>query len=148
MDSSQYLQYVEQFKRITAVVIEQEVIRRRTAGIAVAIYYVENKKKKRRYAKKKCWIAPIFKNRKESSFYFALIPKLKLEDLRFHNYSRMSATQLEELLQIVGAKLQKQNVVRESISPPERLALTLRFVLICLCMLGLVSTMQKIGPRS
>jgi len=131
MDNSQYLHYVEQFKRITAVVIEQEIRRRRTAGVAAAIYYMENKK--RRYAKKNCWVAPIFKNRKESSFYFASVPKLKLEDLRFHNYFRMSATQLEELLQIVGAKLQKQNVVRESISPPERLALTLRFVLICLC---------------
>ena len=42
----------------------------------------------------------------------------------------MSATQFEELLEIVGAKLQKENIVRESISPSERLALTLRFVLV------------------
>lgn len=75
---------------------------------------------------KNCWVEPIFGNCKENSFYFASVPKLKLEDLRFH--FRMSATQLEELLEIVGAKLQKQNVVWKSIFPLERLALTLRFV--------------------
>lgn len=123
MDSSQY---VEQFKCTIAVLAEQVIKRRRTAAIAAVIHNVENKKRK--YAKKNYWVAPIFENRKEKSFYFASIPELKLEDLRFHNYFRMSATQLEKLLEIVGANLQKQDVVRESISPAERLALTLRYL--------------------
>lgn len=122
MDSSQY---VKQFKYTIAVLAEQVIKRRRIAGIAAVIHHVENKKRK--YAKKNYWVAPIFENRKEKSFYFASIPELKLEDLRFHNYFRMSATQLEKLLEIVGANLQKQDVVRVSISPAERLALTLRF---------------------
>ncbi|KMQ90587.1 nuclease harbi1 [Lasius niger] len=40
----------------------------------------------------------------------------------------MTATQLEELMGMIGAKLQKQDVIRQSITPSERLALTLRFV--------------------
>lgn len=84
--------------------------------------------KKRKYKEKRYWIAPIFEDRQEHSFFFASIPKLVLEDIRFHNYFRMTATQLEELLGMVGPKLQKQDVVRQSITPPEWLALTLRYV--------------------
>ncbi|KYQ51405.1 hypothetical protein ALC60_09493 [Trachymyrmex zeteki] len=123
---NEYLNYVEQFKRTILTVVELEIKRRRTAAAAAVLRYTENKN--RQYSKKQCWIAPIFEDRNKSSFYFASVPKLRLEDLRFHNYFRMSSNKLEELLQIVGAKLQKQNVVRESISPPERLALILRFV--------------------
>ncbi|XP_077280679.1 uncharacterized protein LOC143907665 [Temnothorax americanus] len=40
----------------------------------------------------------------------------------------MSSTQLENLLQIVGPKLQKQTHIREPISAEERLCLTLRYL--------------------
>ncbi|XP_032688981.1 protein ALP1-like [Odontomachus brunneus] len=127
MTMDQYLHYRERLKRLfITILIEQQVKRRRIAAVAAVIHHVQSKKRK--YLKKKFWIAPIFKNRKKNSFYFASVPKLKLEDLRFRNYFRMSATQFEELLQIVGTNLQKQNVVRESISSSERLALTLRYM--------------------
>ena len=84
-------------------------------------------KKKRLYKKKNYWVAPLFKNHDKHGFFFASFPKLVLEDIRFHNYFRMTATQLEELLGMIGAKLKKQDVMRQSITP-ERLALTLRFV--------------------
>jgi len=102
-------------------------VRRRRIAVAVAIMLLL-KKKKKTYKKKKHWVAPIFENRNEHSFFFASVPKLILEDIRFHNYFRMTATQLEELLGVIGAKLQKQDVIRQSITPSERLALTLRFV--------------------
>ena len=78
--------------------------------------------------KKRFWVALIFKNRNEHSFFFALVPKLILENIRFYNYFQMTATQLEELLGIIGHTLQKQDFIRQSISSPERLSLTLRFV--------------------
>jgi hypothetical protein len=84
------------------------------------------KKNQRIKKKKRFWVAPIFKNRCEHGFYHALLPTLKLEDLRFHNYFRMSTIQYEELLAIVGPHLEKQYVVREPISATERLTLTLR----------------------
>ncbi|XP_018376371.1 PREDICTED: uncharacterized protein LOC108769727 [Trachymyrmex cornetzi] len=93
---------------------------------SLALLLVE--KKKRRNKKKRLWVAPIFQKRCEHGFYHALLPTLKLEDLRFHNYFRMSATQYEELLSIVGPHLEKQYVVREPISAAERLTLTLRFL--------------------
>ncbi|KYN11043.1 hypothetical protein ALC57_16822 [Trachymyrmex cornetzi] len=63
---------------------------------SLALLLVE--KKKRRNKKKRLWVAPIFQKRCEHSLYHALLPTLKLEDLRFHNYFRMLATQYEELL--------------------------------------------------
>ncbi|XP_011860305.1 PREDICTED: putative nuclease HARBI1, partial [Vollenhovia emeryi] len=40
----------------------------------------------------------------------------------------MTSIQMEELLGMIGSKLQKQDVVRQSITPSERLALTLRYL--------------------
>ncbi|EZA51442.1 hypothetical protein X777_09711, partial [Ooceraea biroi] len=60
---------------------------------------------KKRYCKKKYWIAPIFQERKVHGFFHAVLPKLVLEDLRFNNYIRMSATQFEKLTFLVGADI-------------------------------------------
>lgn len=84
------------------------------------------KKNKRHKKKKRLWVSPILKKRYEHGFYHALLPTLKLEDLRFRNYFRMSTMQYEELLAIVGPHLEKQYVVREPINAAERLSLTLR----------------------
>ena len=89
---------------------------------------------KRPYRKKQYWVAPYLKDRLEHSFYYVSMSKLTIENgVRFHNYFRMSVIQLEELLSIVGSLLVKQNVVRESIPPKERLAITLRFILYNYC---------------
>ncbi|XP_012522028.1 protein ALP1-like [Monomorium pharaonis] len=106
---------------ITATV-RAEIKRRRAAVVIAAMHLIQQKKKVCK--KKKYWVAPIFKNRSRHSSFFASTPKLILEDIQFHNF-RMTATQLEELLGIVGSKLQKQDV---SITPAERLALTLRYL--------------------
>jgi len=84
----------------------------------------------KRYSKKKFWVAPLFQNRNEHGFYKAILPYIRLESARFINYFRMSSTQLEDLLQIVAPKLQKQTFMREPVSAEERLCLTLRFVLL------------------
>jgi len=123
--NNQYIEYMEQYRRIVATTVAVEVRRRRIVAMLTMRHLL---KKKKSYKKKKYWVAPLFENRCEHSFFFASVPKLILEDIRFHNYFRMTATQLEELLSMVGLKLQKQDVVRQSITPPERLALTLRFV--------------------
>lgn len=73
----------------------QENIRKRRAAALVAVLL---NVKKRKYSHKKYWIAPIFQARKEHGFFHAVLPKLVLEDLRFHNYIRISATQLEDLI--------------------------------------------------
>ena len=69
-------------------------------------------------------MVPILKEREEYGFYHALFPILQLQDLRFHSYLRMSATQLEKLIHLFGHDLQKKIVVRSSIGVTERLVIT------------------------
>lgn len=109
--------------------------------IFVITLLLTNQTQKRHYSKKNFWVAPLFQNRNEHGFYKANLPYIRLESARFINYFRMSSTQLEDLLQIVGLKLQKQTFMRESVSAEERLCLTLRFVLLHFL------NKQKIGKR-
>lgn len=109
-------------------VIAKEIKKRRIL-VLCAIMRKLQENEKRPYKKKQYWVAPYLKDRPEHSFYYVLIPKLTIENgVRFHNYFRMSATQLEEMLSIVGPLLVKENVIREPIQPKERLIITLRFV--------------------
>lgn len=101
----------------------QENIRKRKV---IAVTAVLLKIKKRKYSPKKYWVAPIFQVRKEHGFFYAVLSKLILEDLRFHNYIRMSATQLEDLVFLIGPKIFKQYYIREPIDVAERLFITLR----------------------
>ncbi|KYN22361.1 Putative nuclease HARBI1 [Trachymyrmex cornetzi] len=102
-------------------------VKMRRIMIATAIMLeLQKTQMKRDYKKKQYWVAPYLKDQ-EHSFFHISIPKLIFEDsIHFHNYFRMSATQLEELLTLIGPQLQKMNATRECIGPKERLALTLR----------------------
>lgn len=102
--------------------------RNRLALLALAISVSKMENEKKTYTKKRFWVHPIFAKRSECGFFHAVLPTLQLEEVGFRNYFRMSASQLEELLGIVGPQLQKQPICRDAISPKERLCLTLRFV--------------------
>lgn len=103
-------------------------IQKTRIAAAIAMIAAIEKNKRRKYKKKKYWVAEIFENRAVYGFYHAIFPMLRLEDSRFINYCRMSATEFEKLLCLVEPTISKQYVVRDPISAPERLALTLRFV--------------------
>ncbi|KAL0116466.1 hypothetical protein PUN28_009847 [Cardiocondyla obscurior] len=102
----------EDLERTVALVVAEEIKKRRTTIIASAMLLLLKKKKS--YKKKKYWVAPIFQNRSEHGFYFASMPKLLLKDI--------------QLLGIIRLHIQKQDVIRQSVTPSERLALTLRYV--------------------
>ncbi|XP_067217094.1 putative nuclease HARBI1 [Linepithema humile] len=109
-------------------VIAKEIKKRRILVLCAFMRKLQ-KNEKRPYRKKQYWVAPYLKDRPEHSFYYVSIPKLTIENgVRFHNYFRMSATQFEELLSIVGPLLIKENVIREPIQPKERLMITLRYL--------------------
>ncbi|XP_018304028.1 putative nuclease HARBI1, partial [Mycetomoellerius zeteki] len=61
-------------------------------------------------------------------FYTAILPSLRLENIGFHNYFRMSATKLEELLHLVQPYLSKEYYIRQPIAVEEKLMLTLRYL--------------------
>lgn len=81
---------------------------------------------KRKYKKKRYWVADILHQRRRNGFYHAVIPILKLDDLRFRNYLRMSHTQFEELLQLVAPRITRRHVIREPIEAEQRLIICLR----------------------
>lgn len=121
--------YTAQCANNLKIAITRAVRKRRIVIATAVMLELQRMQKKRDYKKKQYWVAPYLKDHQKHNFFHVSIPKLTLEDgIRYHNYFRMSATQLEELLLLVGAQLQKMNVVRECIGPKERLALTLRFV--------------------
>lgn len=59
------------------------------------------------------------KKKKTVGFYLTVVPTFILEYLRFHNYFRMSVTQLENLLILVDPDILKQNYIRELINIAE-----------------------------
>ncbi|CAG5079591.1 Protein of unknown function [Cotesia congregata] len=89
---------------------------------------------KRKYTPKKFWIHPLFKLRREHGFFEAVFPTLSSYSEKIENYIRMTAVQFEQLLYLVGPKISKQKVIREPISAPARLAMTLRFLATGDCM--------------
>ena len=76
------------------------------------------------------WVRDWIDRRREYGAYTNLLNELKIEDSQqFRNFIRMSAVELEDLLCLVGPKIQKQDTVfRESIQASERLMVTLRFL--------------------
>ncbi|KAK6482916.1 protein ALP1-like [Huso huso] len=61
--------------------------------------------------------------------FHRLVQELKLDGARFRHYFRMSTTQSEDLLQIVGPHLYKNRTnYREAISEDQRLAICFRFL--------------------
>lgn len=69
-----------------------------------------------------------FSSKKKTWFFYAVLAKLVLEDLRFHNYLCMSATQLEDLILLVASEIFKQYYIRKPIDVAERVFITLRYL--------------------
>lgn len=116
-------QYYEWSVKCIDIINKELGKRRLLAGIVVLYNLMKFKKKKRQF-----WIAEMFKNRKRYGFYHAILPSVRLEDLRFKNYTRMTTIQFEELLLMIGSDLKKQYVVREPINEEQRLIVTLRYL--------------------
>lgn len=108
--------------------INQEFQRQRRAEFATGIAIIANIIKLKKKRSKRLWLSELFKQRHRYGFYYAILPSVRLEDLRFKNYTRMTMTQFEELLSIIGNNLKKQYVVREPINEEQRLILTLRYI--------------------
>lgn len=93
---------------------------------AITAFLLSNQEK-REYTKKKYQVAPIFRKRNIHGFFKTVFPILHMEDLRFYNYLRMSATQLETLTMLIGHDLYKLHHLREPIKVTERIVITLRY---------------------
>lgn len=94
----------------------------------ILAYYFYRKLKKVEKSKRRFWVHPILEQREEFGAFHSLIKtQLREDEDKFFNYFRMQKTTFDKLLQKVSEKLQHQDTnMRQSISPAERLAVTLR----------------------
>jgi len=76
------------------------------------------------------WVHPINIKRPEFGIFSHLYPDLLEDEEKFHRLFRMNIEQFYRLSQLVREEIRKQNTnYRRAISPEERLAIFLRYVL-------------------
>jgi len=96
----------------------------------VAAVYVALAINKRRKVKRKCWVKNWVRRRERQGAYTQLIRELQLEDAQqFRNFTRMSAVEVQSLVNMRGPVIGKQDTaMRNAISVEERVMVTLRFL--------------------
>ena len=93
----------------------------------VSAIIASSRRKKRR--KRNVWIKPWIASRESDGAFHKLMKDLENDVDSLNNYLRMDLPAFEELLGTTGKHLQKKDTVfRNSISPAEQLAVTLRFL--------------------
>jgi hypothetical protein len=95
--------------------------------IEVAAVWLLHKRNAKRKVNRKMWVHPINNARLGKGAFHVLSEEIKSDPNKFFNYYRMSATSFETLLNSIESSIKKFDTnMRESISPRERLSLTLR----------------------
>jgi hypothetical protein len=96
----------------------------------VAAVYVASAMNNRRKVKRKCWIKNWVRRRDRQGAYMQLISELQLEDAQqFRNFTRMSAVEVQSLVNMLGPVIGKQDTaMRIAISMEERVIVTFRFL--------------------
>ncbi|KAG8239868.1 hypothetical protein J437_LFUL018979 [Ladona fulva] len=84
------------------------------------------RRKKRRNRRRRFWVNPLVLERRNRGLFHTLFDDLLQDDEKFFWYFRMSKSTFEELLCGIEISITKQNtIMRQSIPPAEKLALTL-----------------------
>jgi hypothetical protein len=101
--------------------------RLREAKLA-AVIYVALATDNRRKVKRKCWVKNWARRHDRWGAYRQLISELQLEDAQqFRNFTRMSAVEVQSLVNMMGPVIGKQGtVMRNTVSMEERVIVTLR----------------------
>lgn len=95
----------------------------------IIAYYLYKKMQKKEKRKKKMWVHPILLERKSYGIFYTLFEDLKKDETKFFNFFRMSQVTFQKILTLIQDKLRHVDTdMRESITPAERLAVTLRYV--------------------
>ncbi|KAH7702476.1 nuclease HARBI1-like protein [Aphelenchoides avenae] len=77
--------------------------------------------------RRKHWTHPIFASRATEGEFEKLMPRLRSDPTKFHNYFRMGITAFDLLLGLIGDRLGKSSI-RTPVGPEQRLAITLAFL--------------------
>lgn len=85
-------------------------------------------RRRRQRQKRKFWVHPILELREQHGQFYHLFMELRSDEEKFFNYFRMSVSSFDELNNILKSKIKREDtIMRRSIQPEERLAVTLRF---------------------
>ncbi|XP_039748215.1 protein ALP1-like [Pararge aegeria] len=85
---------------------------------------LKKKKRKRRY-----WVHPILRDRLVHGQFVTLYPKLRMYDNKFFDYLRMSIKSFDELIELIRQDIScSETHLRPSVSPEEKLVITLRYL--------------------
>jgi len=77
--------------------------------------------------KRKIWVHEINKKRTENNTIFNFLAELRKDELKFKNFTRMSSTTFDFILNEIGEAIRSQDTnFRQSIAPAEKLLVTLR----------------------
>ncbi|GBN46829.1 hypothetical protein AVEN_51539-1 [Araneus ventricosus] len=86
---------------------------------------------RRRRIKRNYWVHPINQKREQIGIFHTLLKELQKDENKFFNFFRMTIPSFNELHQRLKTKiLRKNSKMRNSITSEERLALTLRGVIL------------------
>ena len=93
------------------------------------LLYLRRRWRRRLKYLKRFWVGLIFRRREQYGEYFKLVQEMKNEDHEsYFAYFRMLPRHFNYLLSLVKPLITKCNTRRDTISPAERLALTLRYL--------------------
>ncbi|XP_068129859.1 uncharacterized protein [Hyperolius riggenbachi] len=94
-------------------------------------FFMERMRRRRRQPRRRhrFWVHPLVVERPLKGQFTLLYEDIRSHPVKFFNYTRMSTSTFDYLLQTLGAHLRRQNTwYRNAVIPEERLLLTLRFL--------------------
>ncbi|XDV15962.1 hypothetical protein PO909_015873, partial [Leuciscus waleckii] len=99
--------------------------RRRTIAFLLLLARLRRRGRRR----SQYWVHPLNQRRPQQGDFYHLVEELRLDSQRHHQYFRMSAEKMDELLSIIGPEITRQNTnYRSAIEPKQRLAVGLRYL--------------------
>ena len=98
-------------------------------GALAVLQQIYDEEKKEKLKRKRWWVRPRIARRQQCGAFNALVKEIKVDDPRaFAILVRMDAQQIQYLIDAVSPLIvHKDKVMRDAISPSERIAVTLRF---------------------
>lgn len=118
----------QKWKKIKQTLQQQRVRRRYILRLFVIWKLMISQEKEARH---RIWVRPIFSERQRllQGDSDNLVNEMEIIDHEmFYNYCRMSTEMFDQLLDIVGPRIAKQNVIREPIPARTRLLICLRYL--------------------
>lgn len=98
---------------------------------SIAIVLLSRRKRRQRSSKRKrIWVRDWIRNREHSGVVDNLLQELRLGDeTLYKNFLRMSAADFDYLLEKISPLIKRRDtLMRQAITPAERLTLTLRYL--------------------